>query len=74
MFWFGDLNFRLTGDDSANDIDKMIKENRLQDLFAKDQLSLIKNHERAFVELQEDKPTFAPTFKFEKGTSDYNLK
>uniref|UniRef100_T1PBC9 Endonuclease/Exonuclease/phosphatase family protein n=1 Tax=Musca domestica TaxID=7370 RepID=T1PBC9_MUSDO len=76
VFLFGDLNFRLMGDDSAQEIrDKVIKDEALEELMSRDQLSYVRQQtQEAFQLLQERKPAFPPTFKFHEGTSDYNLK
>lgn len=78
VFWFGDLNFRLYGDESSNlspeQIRDMVKNDQLNELLKKDQLSIAMCEGRAFSELVERLPQFPPTFKFEPGTSDYDLK
>lgn len=76
VFWFGDLNFRLTGEatSSPQDIKEMVADDRLEELIEKDQLSLIRRQGRAFTQLEERLPAFPPTFKFEPGTSDYDMK
>lgn len=79
VFWFGDLNFRLyKGEESENlspeEIREMIHKDQLKDLLKKDQLSIAMCEGRAFSELVERLPQFPPTFKFEPGTSEYDMK
>lgn len=74
VFWSGDLNFRLSGNDSSSYISNQIKKDKLNDLFARDQLQMVKESGKAFALLNETKPLFPPTFKYHVGTSDYNLK
>lgn len=76
MFWFGDLNFRLIGEEefSHNDIKRLVEQDRLDELIQRDQLSMIRRQGRAFTRLEERLPAFPPTFKFEHGTSDYDTK
>lgn len=76
VFWFGDLNFRLIDAETTtpSDIEEMVKEDRLEELIQGDELSVIRRQGRAFTQLQERVPAFPPTFKYEPGTSDYNLK
>lgn len=75
VFWFGDLNFRLNDEDlSPSDIKNMIQQDRLDELIERDQLAMIRRQGRAFTRLEERLPAFPPTFKFEPGTSDYDLK
>lgn len=74
VFWFGDLNFRLTGSDSAWDVRSLIEQGKFEELLERDQLSLARSTGNAFALLSEELPTFAPTFKFIEGTSEYDLK
>ncbi|XP_055620415.1 phosphatidylinositol 4,5-bisphosphate 5-phosphatase A isoform X2 [Toxorhynchites rutilus septentrionalis] len=76
VFWFGDLNFRLTGEatTSAEEIRAMVTKDQLKKLIEKDQLLLVKREGRAFQKLNERLPQFPPTFKFEHGTNDYDMK
>ncbi|EAT48128.1 AAEL000840-PA [Aedes aegypti] len=76
VFWFGDLNFRLTGEatTSAEEIRAMVARDELKKLIEKDQLLLVRRERRAFDKLQERLPQFPPTFKFEHGTNDYDMK
>ncbi|XP_055317820.1 inositol polyphosphate 5-phosphatase K [Sitodiplosis mosellana] len=76
VFWFGDLNFRLTKEDelSHSDIKEMVHRDRLDELVELDQLSMIRRQGRAFAQLEERLPAFPPTFKFEHGTNDYDTK
>lgn len=76
VFWFGDLNFRLTGESTSppEQIRNLVEQDKLEELIAKDQLKLVRQQERAFTELTERTPAFPPTFKFERGTSEYDLK
>lgn len=76
VFWFGDLNFRLTGETTTTpqEIREKIRQDKLQELLEKDQLTLVRSQGRAFHQLQERLPAFPPTFKFERGTSEYDMK
>lgn len=47
---------------------------KLPQLLEKDQLRIVMEQKRAFNELKERKPAFPPTFKFEPGTMDYDMK
>lgn len=76
VFWFGDLNFRLNNEDelSQTDIRTLVEQDKLDELMKHDQLSMIRRQGRAFSRLEERLPAFPPTFKFEHGTSDYDMK
>lgn len=52
----------------------MVQRDKLEELIELDQLSMIRRQGRAFTRLEERLPAFPPTFKFEHGTSDYDMK
>jgi phosphatidylinositol-bisphosphatase len=70
LFWMGDLNYRLNLDQGT--VKKMLAENRIQDLLDYDQLVTEKKAQRAFVKFKEMPISFAPTYKFNIGTSNYD--
>ncbi|XP_073845641.1 phosphatidylinositol 4,5-bisphosphate 5-phosphatase A isoform X1 [Musca autumnalis] len=74
VFWFGDLNFRLNGHDTPEEVKAEVELDHLDDLFTRDQLQMVREAGNAFSLLTEEKPTFRPTFKYVEGTSDYDLK
>ncbi|XP_041448789.1 phosphatidylinositol 4,5-bisphosphate 5-phosphatase A isoform X1 [Drosophila obscura] len=74
VFWFGDLNFRLSGETSAWDVRTAAEGMRYEELLKEDQLNLLRESGNAFSLLEEQAPNFAPTFKFIEGTNDYDLK
>lgn len=74
VFWIGDLNFRLMEGLTAAQIDSYVESNELDHLLKHDQLKNIMATGEAFAELNEGKITFPPTYKYEFGTQDYDLK
>ncbi|XP_026675192.1 inositol polyphosphate 5-phosphatase K-like isoform X2 [Ceratina calcarata] len=75
VFWIGDLNFRLHGEDlTATEIDSMVKKNQLRTLLARDQLKMVMEKGEAFTEFTENSITFPPTYKFEFSSQEYDLK
>ncbi|XP_036342980.1 inositol polyphosphate 5-phosphatase K-like isoform X1 [Rhagoletis pomonella] len=76
VFWFGDLNFRLMGDDSpAEVLANVKKEEVMSELIQRDQLLHVRTKlHKAFHLMHERLPAFPPTFKFHEGTSNYDLK
>ena len=69
------MNFRLTGESmSPEEILEIIKKDELPKLINKDQLVMVRKEGRAFQQLEEKLPLFPPTFKFETGTRDYDMK
>lgn len=76
VFWFGDLNFRLMGDDSPADVLAAVKnDEQLSELIQRDQLLHVRTKlQKAFHLMHERLPAFPPTFKYHEGTSNYDLK
>ncbi|XP_043258389.1 inositol polyphosphate 5-phosphatase K-like [Colletes gigas] len=75
VFWIGDLNFRLNGENlTATDIDVLVKKNELKCLLEKDQLKMVMQNGDAFAELDESAITFPPTYKYEFASQEFDLK
>ncbi|XP_029654962.2 inositol polyphosphate 5-phosphatase OCRL-like [Octopus sinensis] len=71
VFWLGDLNYRLTN--IPNDhVRWKVKNGRLSDLLAADQLSVGRREGEVFVDYEEAPITFPPTYKFDSGTDQYD--
>ena len=73
LLWCGDLNYRINSDNFEDVVDK-IKNNKISELRALDQLKIEKTAGNVFVDFEEAKLKFAPTYKFKVGTSEYDLK
>lgn len=52
----------------------MIEKDQLNRLTERDQLRIVMREKRAFGELTERLPEFPPTFKFQVGTNEYDMK
>ncbi|XP_046427714.1 inositol polyphosphate 5-phosphatase K-like isoform X1 [Neodiprion fabricii] len=75
VFWIGDLNFRLNGEElSAEEIDLLVKKNQLDLLLDKDQLMAVMHSGEAFSELIENDIKFPPTYKYEFGSQEFDFK
>ncbi|XP_012258964.2 inositol polyphosphate 5-phosphatase K [Athalia rosae] len=75
VFWIGDLNFRLNGEDlTAEDIDILVKKNQLDLLLDRDQLKVVMHSGEAFSELVESNITFPPTYKYEFASQQFDFK
>lgn len=75
IFWIGDLNFRLNGEDlTAANIDLLVKKKQLKELLEKDQLQMVMKEGQAFAELSENAITFPPTYKYEFESQEFDLK
>ncbi|XP_033207234.1 inositol polyphosphate 5-phosphatase K-like isoform X1 [Belonocnema kinseyi] len=74
IFWIGDLNFRLGEGLSPSDINLLVRQSQLDVLLAKDQLKRVMTSGEAFAELTENEISFPPTYKYEFGSQDFDLK
>lgn len=75
VFWMGDLNFRLEEDSfTFQQIDLNVANNQFDKLLAQDQLVKARASGLAFSELNENLPTFPPTFKYKVGTDVFDAK
>lgn len=73
IWWIGDLNYRLNVTD-MNDTDDLIRRKKWKHLRSVDQLIIEKKKENAFVGFKEGKIKFAPTYKYESGTNNYDRR
>ena len=71
VFFCGDLNFRLDHL-SREEIISKIQSNDLASLLEHDQLSIAMREEKIFAGFREMPIDFAPTYKFDQGTDDYD--
>lgn len=70
IIWFGDLNYRIS---LPNDECRYLIENgAFDELIAQDQLNQEITHKGAFYGFKEGAVRFYPTYKFDKGTSEYD--
>lgn len=71
IIWFGDLNYRL---DLLNDQTRLlVQQQAFSELFESDQLNLeMQRKSGAFSTFKELPISFYPTYKFDKGTSNYD--
>lgn len=72
LFTFGDLNFRV--EESFNEARKQIILKQFGRLLKKDQLSALKEKNNFFNSFKEMLIRFAPTYKFDSKTHNYDSK
>ncbi|XP_061104562.1 inositol polyphosphate 5-phosphatase K-like isoform X1 [Conger conger] len=73
VFWFGDLNFRIA-DHGMHFLRSAINSNRLNLLWDRDQLTMMKKKEAFLQEFEEGPLSFKPTYKFDRGTENYDTR
>ncbi|XP_064649892.1 phosphatidylinositol polyphosphate 5-phosphatase type IV-like isoform X2 [Lineus longissimus] len=76
VFWNGDMNFRIERDrhivDNVMDAIKAKRHPNYEDLLVGDELLKARNEGKAFAKFLEGRINFAPTYKFDIGTDDYD--
>ncbi|KAM9332934.1 inositol polyphosphate 5-phosphatase K [Pholidichthys leucotaenia] len=71
VFWFGDLNFRIA-DHGLHFLRSSINSGRLNLLWSKDQLLMMKKKEPFLQEFDEGPLNFQPTYKFDRNSDTYD--
>ncbi|TSQ81008.1 Phosphatidylinositol 3,4,5-trisphosphate 5-phosphatase 2B [Bagarius yarrelli] len=71
LFWCGDLNYRLDLD--VEDILKHVAKREFDELMYADQLTRERHKRKAFFNFKEEKITFPPTYRYERGSRDCYL-
>ncbi|XP_004550065.3 inositol polyphosphate 5-phosphatase K isoform X3 [Maylandia zebra] len=71
VFWFGDLNFRIA-DHGLHFLRSSINSGRLNLLWGKDQLIMMKKKEAFLQEFEEGPLNFKPTYKFDRNSDTYD--
>ncbi|KAK7926164.1 hypothetical protein WMY93_008474 [Mugilogobius chulae] len=72
VFWFGDLNFRIA-DHGLHFLRSSIEGGRLNLLWSKDQLTMMKKKEPFLQEFEEGPLNFQPTYKFKRNSDTYDI-
>eukprot|EP01116_Phalansterium_solitarium_P024940 TRINITY_DN929_c0_g1_i3.p1 TRINITY_DN929_c0_g1~~TRINITY_DN929_c0_g1_i3.p1 ORF type:complete len:1482 (+),score=423.93 TRINITY_DN929_c0_g1_i3:96-4541(+) len=71
IFWFGDFNYRLN-DISKDQVKLLIQQERYEELYPHDQLNIERQAERVFLGFKEGKINFAPSYKYDPFTTQYD--
>ncbi|KAJ3588591.1 hypothetical protein NHX12_012183 [Muraenolepis orangiensis] len=66
LFWCGDLNYRLDLD--VQDILKHVSKREFEELMCADQLTRERLKSKAFLNFNEEKISFPPTYRYERGS------
>lgn len=70
VFWFGDLNYRISGKKSL--VEQLIHNSTFEVLVANDQLTKQKKEGAVFQGFEEGLLAFRPTYKYDSGTCTYD--
>ncbi|XP_024298030.1 inositol polyphosphate 5-phosphatase K isoform X1 [Oncorhynchus tshawytscha] len=73
VFWFGDLNFRIQ-DHGMHFLRNCITSHKLNLLWSKDQLTMMKKKEAVLQEFDEGPLDFQPTYKFDRFSDRYDSR
>ncbi|XP_057705930.1 inositol polyphosphate phosphatase-like 1b isoform X2 [Corythoichthys intestinalis] len=71
LFWCGDLNYRLDLD--VQDILKHVSKREFEELMCADQLTRERHKRKGFLYFKEEKISFPPTYRYERGSRDCYL-
>ncbi|TDH07499.1 hypothetical protein EPR50_G00106630 [Perca flavescens] len=71
LLWCGDLNYRLDLD--VQDILKHVSKREFEELMCADQLTRERHKRKSFLNFKEEKITFPPTYRYERGSRDCYL-
>lgn len=74
VFWVGDLNYRIDGSLTTEEVFDKIKSDDLEPLREMDQLNIERAKRRAFQDFHEGVLGFAPTYKYQPGTDSYEQR
>lgn len=76
LFWIGDLNYRIPipEDESKAILQLNPNEMGVSQLMEFDQLNREKQARRAFVDFEEQKVTFLPTYKYDVGSNSFDSR
>ena len=72
VFWFGDLNYRISKTLSDDQVRDMIRKGRLKGLAKFDQLNIERRKGNVFQGYQEGELKFVPTYRFDLNTLTYD--
>ncbi|XP_006622972.1 synaptojanin-1 [Apis dorsata] len=70
VFWCGDFNYRVDMD--KDEMKEMIKKNEFNQILQHDQLKVQQNHGNVFKNFLEGPIIFAPTYKYDLFSDDYD--
>ncbi|XP_057305735.1 inositol polyphosphate 5-phosphatase OCRL-like [Hydractinia symbiolongicarpus] len=71
VFWLGDLNYRFD-DLDPDQVKNLVRKNDFAKLYKYDQLNRQQTQQKAFDGFNEGSLTFAPTYKYDPGTDDWD--
>uniref|UniRef100_A0ABK9MHU0 Inositol polyphosphate-related phosphatase domain-containing protein n=1 Tax=Glossina morsitans morsitans TaxID=37546 RepID=A0ABK9MHU0_GLOMM len=74
VFCFGDLNFRLDGEQPTILIKSTVNKGNFKELYKSDQLQRARGMATKLALMREQEPDFPPTCKFVEGTTEYDLR
>ena len=72
VFWFGDLNYRISKNLSDDQVRDMIRSNQISELREYDQLNIERFGQNVFRGYQEHVINFKPTYRFHLNTLTYD--
>lgn len=74
VFWLGDFNYRMHTDHTVDEVFKHVEMKDQAWLLKMDQLNIERRNRRAFDGFTEASINFAPTYKYQGGTMNYDRR
>jgi phosphatidylinositol-bisphosphatase len=74
VFWVGDLNYRIDESVPMEEVFQRIENNDMDLLREMDQLNIERARGNCFQEFHEGRLNFAPTYKYQPGTDEYDRR
>ena len=74
VFWLGDLNYRIDDSLPTETVLQMSEKNLYDQLLPLDQLNIERKAGRSFVNFEEGRIRFPPTYKYQPGTDMYEQR
>lgn len=73
VYWFGDLNYRITEMDAPR-VKDLVSKNHFKDVLEADQLKQQHRAGNVFKGYKEGPINFNPTYKYDPGTNDWDSR
>ena len=74
IFWFGDLNYRIQDTVTSTEVLEIVRRGGYASLLSRDQLNIEIASKNVFLDFEEGRVEFEPTYKYQPGTDVYETR
>ena len=74
IFWFGDLNYRIQDTVTSTEVLEIVRRGGYASLLSRDQLNIEIASKNVFLDFEEGRVEFEPTYKYQPGTDLYETR